>query len=302
MTMIEIDGLAVEFHTPRGTVRALDGASLRAAAGEKVAIVGESGSGKSTIGNAIGALLPANGRLAEGSVQVDGADLAALDRPGLRRLRRETLGFIPQDPIATLDPTKRIGRQLALVVRAVGGDATRDALAQLLAEVQIEDPTEVLRRYPHQLSGGMAQRVAITMAMVRRPRILVADEPTAALDAAVRREVLRLIFEAAEQNGATVVWLSHDLDAVATWCERVVVMYRGRVVEEGPTDRVLHHPSHPYTQSLLAAMPSRLQPGVEVRTYSELLVEQAAGADSGTDRVTGDADGDHADTEQEVRG
>nr|WP_241428953.1 ABC transporter ATP-binding protein [Agrococcus sp. ARC_14] len=269
--------MVVEFRTPRGIVRALDGASLTAEAGERLAIVGESGSGKSTVGAAIGALLPANGRFGDGTVRVDGVDVGALDRPGLRRLRRETLGFIPQDPIATLNPTMRVGRQLALVVRDLGGDTSGAALAQLLEEVQITDPADVLRRFPHQLSGGMAQRVAIAIAMVRRPRILIADEPTAALDANVRREVLKLVFEAAEHSGATVVWLSHDLDAVAKWCTRVAVMYRGQIVEDGPTADVLEDPTHPYTRSLLAAMPSRLQRGVEVRTYTELLAAQQVG-------------------------
>ncbi|GEK79956.1 ABC transporter ATP-binding protein [Agrococcus baldri] len=279
MSLIEIDDLVVEFRTPRGTVRALAGATLHASAGERIAIVGESGSGKSTIGTAIGALLPANGGFAGGTVRVDGVDVGTLDRPGLRRLRRETLGFIPQDPIATLNPTMRVGGQLALVVRDLGGDASRAALAQLLEEVQIADPADVLRRFPHQLSGGMAQRVAIAIAMARRPRILIADEPTAALDANVRREVLKLVFEAAEQTGATVVWLSHDLDAVAKWCRRVAVMYRGRIVEDGPTASVLEAPEHPYTQSLLAAMPSRLRRGVEVRTYTEMLASQAGEPD-----------------------
>ncbi|WP_144721879.1 ABC transporter ATP-binding protein [Agrococcus jejuensis] len=278
MTLIEIDDLVVEFQTSRGTVRALDGATLSADAGEALAIVGESGSGKSTLGTAIGALLPANGRFASGSVRVDGVDVGALDRQGLRALRRDALGFIPQDPIATLDPTQRVGRQLALVVRALGRDASRAALAQMLDEVRIADSADVLRRYPHELSGGMAQRVAIAIAMARRPRILVADEPTAALDANVRREVLRLIFEAAEQTGATVIWLSHDLEAVARWCRRVAVMYRGKVVEVGPPGVVLQRPEHPYTQSLIAAMPSRLQQDVPVRTYTELLAAQGAEA------------------------
>lgn len=299
MSFVDIDGLVVEFRTPRGPVRALAGVSLQVEAGERLAIVGESGSGKSTVGNVIGALLPGNGRIAAGSVRVEGADLAGLDRPGLRRLRRETLGFIPQDPIATLDPTKRVGRQLALVVRDLGGDTSRAALAQLLAEVQITDPVDVLRRFPHQLSGGMAQRVAIAIAMARRPRILVADEPTGALDANVRREVLKLVFDAAEQNGATVVWLSHDLDAVATWCERVAVMYRGEIVEDGPTARVLLEPSHPYTRSLLAAMPSRLQRDVEVRTYAEM---SAAEDSNPEDQLTGTRPADDQVTaEQEAR-
>ncbi|WP_293694562.1 ABC transporter ATP-binding protein [uncultured Agrococcus sp.] len=271
MSLIEVDELVVEYATRDRTVRALDGATLRVEPGERLAVVGESGSGKSTLGAALGALLPAPARIAEGSVTVHGQTLAELDRDGLRALRRETLGFIPQDPIATLDPTKRIGKQLALVVGDLGGDTSRGALANLLEDVRINDPASVLRRFPHQLSGGMAQRVAVAIAMVRKPSVLVADEPTAALDANVRRDVLRLIFDIAAETGATVIWLSHDLDAVAKWCERVVVMYRGKVVEDGPAGVVLQEPEHPYTKSLLDSMPSRLQHGVEVRTYTEML-------------------------------
>ena len=271
MSLIEVDDLVVEYATRDRTVRALDGASLRVEAGERLALVGESGSGKSTLGVSLGALLPAPARIAEGSVTVNGYALGELDRDGLRTLRRETLGFIPQDPIATLDPTKRIGKQLAMVVGDLGGDTSRVALANLLEDVRINDPAAVLRRFPHQLSGGMAQRVAVAIAMVRKPRVLVADEPTAALDANVRRDVLRLIFDIAAETGATVIWLSHDLDAVAKWCERVAVMYRGKVVEDGPVGIVLQEPEHPYTKSLLDSMPSRLQHGVEVRTYTEML-------------------------------
>ena len=271
MSLIEVDDLVVEYATRDRTVRALDGASLRVEAGERLALVGESGSGKSTLGVSLGALLPAPARIAEGSVTVNGYALGELDRDGLRTLRRETLGFIPQDPIATLDPTKRIGKQLAMVVGDLGGDTSRAALANLLEDVRINDPAAVLRRFPHQLSGGMAQRVAVAIAMVRKPRVLVADEPTAALDANVRRDVLRLIFDIAAETGATVIWLSHDLDAVAKWCERVAVMYRGKVVEDGPVGIVLQEPEHPYTKSLLDSMPSRLQHGVEVRTYTEML-------------------------------
>ncbi|HIY66017.1 MAG TPA: ABC transporter ATP-binding protein [Candidatus Agrococcus pullicola] len=271
MSLIEVDDLVVEYATRDRTVRALDGVSLRVEAGERLALVGESGSGKSTLGVSLGALLPAPARIAEGSVTVNGYALGELDRDGLRTLRRETLGFIPQDPIATLDPTKRIGKQLAMVVGDLGGDTSRAALANLLEDVRINDPAAVLRRFPHQLSGGMAQRVAVAIAMVRKPRVLVADEPTAALDANVRRDVLRLIFDIAAETGATVIWLSHDLDAVAKWCERVAVMYRGKVVEDGPVGIVLQEPEHPYTKSLLDSMPSRLQHGVEVRTYTEML-------------------------------
>ena len=252
-------------------MRALDGVDFDASAGERIAIVGESGSGKSTIGSAIGSLLPATARYASGHIEVDGCSVLELPGRELRQLRRDVLGYIPQDPIATLDPTKRIGKQLKFVVGGLGGDSSPAALGDLLERVRIRDPERVLRRFPHELSGGMAQRVAVALAIARRPRVLIADEPTASLDANVRREVLQLIFDFADEAGATVIWLSHDLEAVAKWCERVVVMYRGRVVEDGLAATVLTTPKHPYTQSLLDALPSRLDRNVEVRTYTQRI-------------------------------
>jgi ABC-type dipeptide/oligopeptide/nickel transport system ATPase component len=271
MKLITIDDLTVDFATAGGAVRALDGVDFDADAGERIAIVGESGSGKSTIGSAIGALLPATARYAAGHIEVDGCSVLEAPKRELRQLRRDVLGYIPQDPIATLDPTKRIGTQLEFVVGDLGGDTSPAALGKLLARVRIREPERVLRRFPHELSGGMAQRVAVALAIARRPRVLIADEPTASLDANVRREVLQLIFDFADEAGTTVIWLSHDLEAVARWCERVVVMYRGRVVEDGLAETVLTTPEHPYTQSLLDALPSRLDRNVEVRTYTQLI-------------------------------
>lgn len=271
MSLINIDNLTVDFAIAGGAVRALDGVDFDASAGERIAIVGESGSGKSTIGSAIGALLPATARYVSGHIEVDGCSVLELPRRELRQLRRDVLGYIPQDPIATLDPTKRIGKQLEFVVGSLGGDRSAAALGELLERVRIREPERVLRRFPHELSGGMAQRVAVALAIARRPRVLIADEPTASLDANVRREVLQLIFDFADEAGTTVIWLSHDLEAVAKWCERVVVMYRGRVVEDGLAATVLTTPKHPYTQSLLDALPSRLDRNVEVRTYTQRI-------------------------------
>ena len=271
MSLINIDNLTVDFAIAGGAVRALDGVDFDASAGERIAIVGESGSGKSTIGSAIGALLPATARYVSGHIGVDGCSVLELPRRELRQLRRDVLGYIPQDPIATLDPTKRIGKQIEFVVGDLGGDRSATALGELLERVRIREPERVLRRFPHELSGGMAQRVAVALAIARRPRVLIADEPTASLDANVRREVLQLIFDFADEAGSTVIWLSHDLEAVAKWCERVVVMYRGRVVEDGLAATVLTTPKHPYTQSLLDALPSRLDRNVEVRTYTQRI-------------------------------
>jgi oligopeptide/dipeptide ABC transporter ATP-binding protein len=255
MTLLAVRNLTVDY----GPVRALDGADLVVEAGETVGIVGESGSGKSTLGSAIGRLLPRTAAV-DGEVRVAGEEVLALAPSQLRRLRRERLGFVFQDPIATLDPTMRVGAQLRLVLgRRV------DPLPHL-ERVRLADPARVARLFPHQLSGGMAQRVALAIAMAGRPQLLVADEPTSALDAQVREDVLAMLFDLAAENGTSILWLSHDLPAVARRCSRIAVMYGGRVVEDGPAAEVLGRPAHPYTAALarsapaMAALGERLAP------------------------------------------
>lgn len=272
--ILDIQDATVEYSTRGSLVRALDGATLRVEPGETVGIVGESGSGKSTLGLLCGRLLPANATVTATRALVDGGELLGLDNDGIRRLRRECLGFIPQDPVAALDPTMRIGRQLALALRGLPTDTA--SLVARLEGVRIREPERVLRLFPHQISGGMAQRVVIAMTMARMPRLLVADEPTAALDSNVRAEVAKLIFGLAAEAGATVLWLSHDLRSVGRWCDRVVVMYAGKVVEDGPAQQVLEHPQHPYTVSLAAADPARATPGERIRTGSFGVAEVAA--------------------------
>jgi oligopeptide/dipeptide ABC transporter ATP-binding protein len=262
---IAVDEAVVDYVTPRRTVRALDGATLRIRAGETVGIVGESGSGKSTLGSLLGRLLPTLAT-ASGGIEVSGRAVLELDTAAIAALRRDELAFIAQDAVGSLDPTLRIGRQLRLVMRPA--KPTTDELVAVLERVRIRDAVRVLRLFPHEISGGMAQRIAIAMAMHRAPRILVADEPTAALDTQVRDEVTRLIFELAREAGTTVLWLSHDLGAVAKWCDRIVVMYGGRVVEDGDAADVVAHPLHPYTAALAASMPARLAAGERLPTIS----------------------------------
>ncbi|MFC4852569.1 ABC transporter ATP-binding protein [Actinophytocola glycyrrhizae] len=245
--VLEVDGLAVDYENG---VRALDGATLTVSAGETVGIVGESGSGKSTLGAAVGGLLPSSARITSGAVRVDGAEVHRLRPKALRALRRDRLGFVFQEPIGSLDPTMRVGKQVALALRGRGGDVLSH-----LDRVRLSDPARVARAYPHQLSGGMAQRVAIAMAMACEPEILVADEPTAALDAQIRDDVLDVIFSLAAAAGTTILWLSHDLPAVGKRCSRIAVMYGGRVVESGTAAGVFGAPRHPYTAALVAAVP-----------------------------------------------
>jgi ABC-type dipeptide/oligopeptide/nickel transport system ATPase component len=274
--ILDIRDLVVEYVTQStatgGTrVRALDGASLTVGAGETVGLVGESGSGKSTLGSVIGRLLPGNATYPRGSVHVEGRDVLALGRDELRTLRRECLGFIPQDPVGALDPTMRIGRQLELALR--GLPTAKADLVGHLERVRMRDPERVLRLFPHEISGGMAQRVIIAMTMARTPRVLVADEPTAALDSNVRGEVTKLIFGLAAEAGTTVLWLSHDLRSVGRWCGRVAVMYGGKVVEDGPAAQVLGSPTHPYTIALAAADPALAEPGRRIETSVLEVVE-----------------------------
>ena len=260
MTAVRISDLALEF-TGQSVVRALDGVDLDVADGSSVAIVGESGSGKSTLASVIGRLHPRSARIVHGRLEVDGLDVLSLDDHALRAYRRDTLAYVAQDPIGSLDPTMRIGAQLKLVLRVVGDDASVRRQVELLETMRIADPARVVRLFPHQISGGMAQRVAIAMAMCRRPKLLIADEPTAALDSQVREEVIRLLFAQAREQGTTILWLSHDLPAVARWCDEGAVMYAGRVVERGPARAVLGQPVHPYSQALAATDPSRARRG-----------------------------------------
>jgi peptide/nickel transport system ATP-binding protein len=258
--VLDAADLVVDYLTRRGRVRSLDSATLSVAPGEIVALVGESGSGKTTLGMATGRLLAANaayvgGRLLVTGRSVFGAD--AEDAERLSALRRQVLGFVFQNPVAALDPTMRIRRQLELARPAGDGPSAEDALR----EVGLRDVPRVLRSFPHELSGGMAQRVGIAMALRRRPRLLVADEPTAAVDAALRAQILKLLVTRCRAQGCALLLLTHDLHAVAEHCEQVAVMYGGRVVEHGPTSQVLSAPMHPYTRALVSALPGEERPG-----------------------------------------
>ncbi len=272
---IEIDDVVVDYvRRDGGVVRALDHATLSVARGERLGLVGESGSGKSTVAALLSRLLPANGSVSSGRVEVEGADVLSMTADEVRALRRGVVGTIPQDPASSLDPTMRIGRQLRLALP--GTVSTAADAADLLDRVRIRDPRSVLRLFPHQVSGGMAQRIVIAMTLARSPRVLVADEPTAALDASVRHEVTSLLFEIADEQKTTVVWLSHDLRSVGRWCERVAVMFAGSVVEQGPAASVLGSPTHPYTVALAHADPARAQPGERIDTG--VIVQPGRGA------------------------
>jgi len=250
-------GLSLSYPASGGRAFALDGVDLTLAAGERLALVGESGSGKTPFGLATGRLLPPQARREAGELQVAGVSVFAADDAAIRELRRRRLGYVFQNPMTALDPTLRIGRQVAY---AAGG-ASPAAVEDLLAKADLEDPARVARSFPHELSGGMAQRVVIAMAIARRPALLVADEPTASLDASIRARVMTTLVELQRTMGAGLLLLSHDLRLVARHAERVAVMYGGRIVELGATDDVMTRPAHPYTRALLRAAAGQERPG-----------------------------------------
>jgi peptide/nickel transport system ATP-binding protein len=256
MTLVAFEDVTVAYASREGTAYALDRASLAIEAGERVGIIGESGSGKTTLAMSIGRLLPSNATVESGRIAVAGRDVASLAGEELRQFRYEDVGYIFQSPVASLDPTKRIEKQLRALTR---GRPELD-LREVLRSVELSEPERVLRSFPHELSGGMAQRVAIAIVLVRTPRLIVADEPTASLDAIVRGRILKLLFRAPTGPRAAILFFTHDLAAVRAFCDRVVVMYGGRIVEDGPRDRVLGDPLHPYTRALLGAVPGRERP------------------------------------------
>ena len=250
--LLEIDQIAIEYATEQGPLRALDGAALTISAGETVGIVGESGSGKSTLALAIGRILPSYSRRVTGDIVFEGQSVFAYSDSELRSFRRNELGFIFQNPMTALDPTMRVKRQLAHVLDTTSSDP---AVGSHLERVGLKDVERVAKRFPHELSGGMAQRVVIAMAIARGPRLLIADEPTSSLDSTIREKILELLFSLPAQTGASLLLFTHDLRSVAKYCERVAVMYGGAVIEDGLGDKVFSHPVHPYTEALIKAAP-----------------------------------------------
>ncbi|MBL8697354.1 MAG: ABC transporter ATP-binding protein [Alphaproteobacteria bacterium] len=263
-TLLRLEGLRTAFRTPRGLLQAVDGVDVRVEAGETVAIVGESGSGKSVTALSVLRLFAAaDGARLEGAIHWrgrDGAtvDLLRLDERGIRAIRGRDIAVIFQDPGASLNPVFTVGEQIREALRRhrTGEDATRVA-AELLDDVGIADPRARLRAYPHQLSGGMRQRVMIAIALACAPRLLIADEPTTALDVTIQAQILRLLAELKSKHAMALLFITHDLALVGEIADRVVVMYAGQVVETGATHDVLHAPRHPYTRALLDCRPQR---------------------------------------------
>ena len=254
---LELADLGVAFSVRGRWRQVLRGVSLTIAHGESYGLVGESGCGKSTTALAVMRYLPRNGRVTGGSIQVAGADLLAMSEREVRRYRARSVSMVYQNPGTALNPSLRVGEQVAEAFEAAGvsGPESSDRARELLARVRIADPGQVMRRYPHQLSGGMQQRALIAMALASDPALLVLDEPTTGLDATVEAEVLDLVAGLRAELGTSILFISHNLAVVRRMCDRVGVLYAGRLVEEGPADEVFRDPRHPYTVGLLRCLP-----------------------------------------------
>jgi oligopeptide transport system ATP-binding protein len=255
--LLEVENLSVRFETPDGVVEAVNGLSFQLAAGETLGVVGESGSGKSQTALAILGLLADNARVT-GRIRFDGVDLLALKPRARAAIRGRRIGMVFQDPMTSLNPYRRIGLQMAEVLEHHQGASRKAALAEarrMLDAVQVPDAAQKLAAYPHQLSGGQRQRVMMAMTLLTRPPLLLADEPTTALDVTVQAGLLALLAELRREFGIAILLITHDLGVVARLCDRTLVLYGGQCMELGTTSSLIHEPRHPYTAGLLAARP-----------------------------------------------
>jgi oligopeptide/dipeptide ABC transporter ATP-binding protein len=268
--VLDVQGLRTQFNTQDGTVHAVNGVSFNLHAGEFLGVVGESGSGKSVTMMSLLKLIPMPpGEIVEGSVEFDGKDLLAVDTEELRDVRGGRIGFIFQDPMTSLNPVITVGKQLTEAIRrhtdATKAEAKSQAIG-LLDTVGIPDSAQRVKNYPHEMSGGMRQRVMIAMALACSPEVIIADEPTTALDVTIQAQIIEEVRSLRESSGTAVVWITHDLAVVAGLADRVIVMYGGRIVEEAPVAAIYSGAQHPYTNGLLRSLPRLDQKGQELES------------------------------------
>lgn len=257
--VLEVRHLRVEFPTRRGTLVALDDVSFEIAPGEVLGVVGESGAGKSLTGAAIIGLLPPPGRIAAGEIRLEGRRIDNLGPDAMRRLRGRHIGAVFQDPLTSLNPLYSVGRQLIETIRThlpLSERAARERAVALLRDTGIPAPESRIDQYPHQFSGGMRQRVVIALALAAEPRLVIADEPTTALDVSVQAQIITLLKRVCREHGAAVMLVTHDMGVIAETCDRVAVMYAGRVAEIGPVREVIQRAGHPYTIGLMGSIPA----------------------------------------------
>ena len=258
MSLLQVKNLVVEFPNRRGTLRAIDGISFDIAPGEILGVVGESGAGKSLTGASIIGLLEPPGRIASGEVLLEGQRIDQLSNDELRHIRGRKIGAIFQDPLTSLNPLYSVGKQLTETIQAhlpVSNAEARKRAIDLLKDTGIPAAEQRIDHYPHQFSGGMRQRVVIALALAAEPKLIVADEPTTALDVSIQAQIISLLKNICKNRGAAVMLITHDMGVIAEPCDRVAVMYAGRIVEIGPVHEVINHPSHPYTAGLMASIP-----------------------------------------------
>ncbi|MDZ4145307.1 ABC transporter ATP-binding protein [Hydrogenophaga sp.] len=258
MSLLQVKNLVVEFPHRRGTLRAIDDISFDIAPGEILGVVGESGAGKSLTGAAIIGLLEPPGRVAGGQILLEGQRIDNLPYAQMRHIRGRQIGAIFQDPLTSLNPLYTVGDQLVETIRAhlpVSADEARQRAIGLLQDTGIPAAAQRIGHYPHQFSGGMRQRVVIALALAAEPKLIVADEPTTALDVSIQAQIITLLKSICKERGAAVMLITHDMGVIAETCDRVAVLYAGRIAEIGPVHEVIHHPAHPYTAGLMAAIP-----------------------------------------------
>ena len=262
MSLLQVKNLVVEFPGRRGTLRALDDISFEIAPGEILGVVGESGAGKSLTGASIIGLLEPPGRVASGQILLQGQRIDNLDHNAMRSIRGRKIGAIFQDPLTSLNPLYSVGRQLIETIRThlpVSEQEAKDRAISLLQDTGIPAAAERIDHYPHQFSGGMRQRVVIALALAAEPQLIVADEPTTALDVSIQAQIITLLKRICKDRGAAVMLITHDMGVIAETCDRVAVMYAGRIAEIGPVHDVINRPAHPYTEGLMASIPDMTQ-------------------------------------------
>ena len=262
--LLELRNLRTRFRTDRGDLDAVRDVSFTLRAGETLGLVGESGSGKSVTGFSIMGLIDPPGRIVGGEILFRGQDLTKLDEESLRELRGNRIAMVFQDPMMTLNPVLRISTQMIETIRAhesVDERTARDRARDALGAMGIPSPEARLDAYPHQLSGGMRQRVAIAIALINKPDLIIADEPTTALDVSIQAQILAEVQQLTRETGTALLWITHDLSVIAGIADEIAVMYAGRIVEQGSVDAVLDRPSHPYTAGLIGSLPGASAPG-----------------------------------------
>ena len=258
MSLLQVKNLVVEFPNRRGTLRALDDINFDIAPGEILGVVGESGAGKSLTGASIIGLLEPPGRVASGQILLEGERIDNLGYEQMRHIRGRRIGAIFQDPLTSLNPLYTVGRQLTETIQThlpVTAEEARKRAISLLQDTGIPAAAERIDHYPHQFSGGMRQRVVIALALAAEPKLIVADEPTTALDVSIQAQIITLLKNICKQRGAAVMLITHDMGVIAETCDRVAVMYAGRIAEIGPVHNVINRPAHPYTVGLMASIP-----------------------------------------------